>query len=66
MPDAIASDCEKCTQKQKEGSEKVIKFLSMNKPMIWEELDAIYDPEGLYKDKYMTSSQNPMAPQKQM
>lgn len=59
MPDAIATDCQKCTEKQKEGSEKVIKYLSQNKPEIWLELEAIYDPNGLYKDKYTsTTSKN--------
>lgn len=60
MPDAIATDCQSCTGKQREGSQKVIKFLSENKPKIWEELSTIYDPNGIYKGKYTTTTTKQM------
>ncbi|XP_069685971.1 uncharacterized protein [Periplaneta americana] len=50
--DALEHDCEKCTEKQKEGADKVIKFLYKNKPEMWKELVAKYDPEGVYVKKH--------------
>ncbi|XP_005187784.3 putative odorant-binding protein A10 isoform X1 [Musca domestica] len=70
LPDAIATNCEKCTQKQKEGSDKVTHFLIDNRPEDWQRLEKIYDPEGTYRKAYLaeketstttTSNANPEA-----
>nr|CAD7427896.1 unnamed protein product [Timema monikensis] len=52
LPDALHTDCSKCSEKQKEGSDKVIHFLIDNKPELWKELEARFDPQGEYKKKY--------------
>nr|QJT73567.1 chemosensory protein 8 [Encarsia formosa] len=52
LPDALATKCEKCTAKQKEGSEKVIAFLSKNKPEEWEQVLEMYDKDHIYRTKY--------------
>ncbi|XP_076764316.1 ejaculatory bulb-specific protein 3-like [Xylocopa sonorina] len=52
LPDALESDCSKCSEKQKEGSEKVIRFLINKRPQIWEKLSKKYDPDNVYKVKF--------------
>ncbi|XP_013105457.2 putative odorant-binding protein A10 [Stomoxys calcitrans] len=53
LPDAIATDCAKCTEKQKYGSDKVTRFLIDNRPEDWQRLEKIYDPEGTYRKAYL-------------
>nr|CAD7458275.1 unnamed protein product [Timema tahoe] len=48
VPDALETNCTKCSEKQKEGSEKVIDYLIENKPDRWHQLERKYDPEGKY------------------
>ena len=52
LPDALATECAKCSEKQKAGSEKVIKFLSTNKPEIWNDILEMYDKDGHYRARY--------------
>ncbi|XP_065334982.1 ejaculatory bulb-specific protein 3-like [Cloeon dipterum] len=52
LPDALESECSKCSEKQRAGAEKVIKHIIDNKPEQWKELEAKYDPKGIYKQKY--------------
>jgi len=52
LPDAIQTDCTKCTEKQRYGAEKVTRHLIDNRPTDWERLEKIYDPEGTYRIKY--------------
>lgn len=52
LPDALEHECSKCSDKQKEGSEKVIRFLLNEKPEIFKELEAKYDKEGVYRKRY--------------
>lgn len=53
MPDAIETDCIKCSEKQKEGSEIIMKYLIDNKPEYWDPLQEKYDPSGTYKQRYL-------------
>lgn len=53
LPEAIENKCEKCTEKQKLGSEKIIKFLYENKNDMWKTLLDKYDPQGIYRQRYM-------------
>ncbi|XP_028141528.1 ejaculatory bulb-specific protein 3-like [Diabrotica virgifera virgifera] len=55
MPDAIETDCSKCSDKQKEGSEYIIRYLIDNKPEYWNPLQEKYDPSGTYKQRYLES-----------
>jgi hypothetical protein len=48
----LATDCEKCSEKQRALAEKVIKFLYRNRPDDWKELQEKYDPENTYYKKY--------------
>nr|AYN07329.1 chemosensory protein 1 [Yemma signatus] len=52
IPDALSNNCSKCTQKQKDGTDKVLKFIIEEKPDDWKLLESIYDPQGAYKKKY--------------
>ncbi|KAH0954974.1 Csp7 [Eciton burchellii] len=53
LPDALMTSCSKCSEKQKKGTEKVIRFLVNKKPETWEELKKKYDPTGEYSAKYV-------------
>nr|AYP30836.1 CSP11 [Corythucha ciliata] len=52
LPDALEKDCSKCTEIQKEKSDKVIKHLVNKRPDYWNELSSKYDPNHIYQDKY--------------
>lgn len=51
LPDAIRSDCSKCTPTQKRNSKKVITFLRTRRPKDWDALITKYDPQGLFKQR---------------
>ncbi|XP_049817280.1 ejaculatory bulb-specific protein 3 isoform X2 [Aethina tumida] len=55
MQDAIETDCIKCSKKQKEGSEYIIRYLIDNKPHYWSSLEEKYDPTESYRRKYLES-----------
>ncbi|XP_050315897.1 ejaculatory bulb-specific protein 3-like isoform X2 [Anthonomus grandis grandis] len=55
MPDAIETDCSKCSEKQRQGSEIMMRFLIDNKPEYWNPLQDKYDPTGTYKQRYLDS-----------
>ncbi|ENN78077.1 ejaculatory bulb-specific protein 3 [Dendroctonus ponderosae] len=52
LPDALASGCSKCNEKQKSTTEKVIRHLQTRRAKDWDRLSKKYDPEGVYKQKY--------------
>ncbi|KYN38901.1 Ejaculatory bulb-specific protein 3, partial [Trachymyrmex septentrionalis] len=52
LPDALATECSKCSEKQKKGTEKVVRYLVNKKPETWELLKKKYDPSGQYSIKY--------------
>nr|AIX97071.1 chemosensory protein 3 [Dastarcus helophoroides] len=52
IPDAIITECSKCSDKQKEQGEKVIRFIRKEHPKDWDALIAVYDPEGKYQEAY--------------
>nr|CAJ01448.1 hypothetical protein [Apis mellifera] len=52
LPDALATDCKKCTDKQREVIKKVIKFLVENKPELWDSLANKYDPDKKFRVKF--------------
>nr|AYN71354.1 chemosensory protein 5 [Oedaleus infernalis] len=52
IPDALTNECAKCSEKQKEGAQKVVDFLIDNRPAQWKELEAKYDPSGEYRKRY--------------
>ncbi|XP_029726819.1 ejaculatory bulb-specific protein 3 [Aedes albopictus] len=52
LPDALRTNCEKCSEKQRTNSRKVISHLESKKPAEWKKLLDKYDPEGIYKSKF--------------
>lgn len=52
LPDALKTNCSKCSEKQQKSTEHVIKFLIDNKSTQWEALQAKYDPEHIYINKF--------------
>ncbi|KAK9500246.1 hypothetical protein O3M35_001540 [Rhynocoris fuscipes] len=52
LKDALKTGCSKCTDKQKQGLEKVVKFLKTNKPKDFDELARLYDPNGEFRKRY--------------
>ncbi|XP_022910887.1 allergen Tha p 1-like [Onthophagus taurus] len=52
LPDALATHCEKCNEKQKEGSKIVLRHLINKEPAIFDELEKMYDPKGEYRIRY--------------
>ncbi|KAF4524966.1 hypothetical protein B566_EDAN014483 [Ephemera danica] len=54
LPDALESDCSKCTEKQREGSDRVIEHIIRNEPEKWKQLQAKFDPENKYESKLKT------------
>lgn len=52
LPDALENECSKCTKKQKEGSDKVIKHLVNKRPDLWKQLSTKFDPENIYQERY--------------
>ncbi|XP_041984818.1 ejaculatory bulb-specific protein 3-like [Aricia agestis] len=58
LPDAIDNDCSKCSEKQKEGSERVMHYIIDHRPDDWNKLEKKYNADGSYKLKYMTKKKN--------
>nr|XP_032520037.1 ejaculatory bulb-specific protein 3-like [Danaus plexippus plexippus] len=52
MPEAIRTNCLKCTLKQREMVRKAAKALNVKLPKIWNELVKQEDPKGEYKQKF--------------
>lgn len=52
LPDALVTNCSKCSEKQKAGTDKVLKYLIDNRPAQWEVLQKKYDPENVYTTKF--------------
>lgn len=55
--EALKTECAKCSEKQKKGTEKVLTYIIKNKPEEWKQLQAKYDPEGVYTAKYRTEAE---------
>ncbi|KAK7865718.1 hypothetical protein R5R35_005512 [Gryllus longicercus] len=52
IPDALTTECSKCTAKQRSGAATVIKHLRDNRPGDWAKLQAKWDPQGIFVTKY--------------
>ncbi|XP_068620572.1 ejaculatory bulb-specific protein 3-like [Battus philenor] len=50
--DAVQNSCLKCTEFQKTGARKVVKFIRENDKDSWEQIKQKYDPNNEYKEKY--------------
>nr|XP_022911078.1 ejaculatory bulb-specific protein 3-like [Onthophagus taurus] len=52
LPDALATHCDKCSEKQKEGSKVILKHLINKESDIFDQLEKKYDPKGEYRQRY--------------
>lgn len=52
LPDALKTDCQKCTEAQKQGTKKIIRHLIKNKRTWWNDLEKKYDPTKIYVTRY--------------
>nr|AWW17227.1 chemosensory protein 3 [Riptortus pedestris] len=52
IPEALKDKCAKCSEKQKEGTKKVIPFLVKEHPDYFLKLEKKYDPEGIWRKTY--------------
>ncbi|XP_061384214.1 uncharacterized protein LOC116771972 [Danaus plexippus] len=50
LPEAIATKCSKCTEKQKEVGSQLIKGVREKHPEIWKKLTTYFDPEEKYRE----------------
>ncbi|KAJ8717922.1 hypothetical protein PYW07_005852 [Mythimna separata] len=55
IPDAIENDCKKCTDRQRDGSDRVMHYLIDHRPDDWVKLEEKYNSDGSYKMKYLLS-----------
>ncbi|CAK1552547.1 unnamed protein product, partial [Leptosia nina] len=52
ISEALATNCQKCTDKQRKGTRTVIAHLINNNQDAWEQLTAKYDPQRKYTAQY--------------
>lgn len=52
LPEALENNCELCTEKQKDTSVKVIRYLIDKRPVEWGVLKTKFDPNNKFVDRY--------------
>nr|AJP61954.1 chemosensory protein [Phenacoccus solenopsis] len=52
LPDALSTGCNKCNDKQKSVSRKVLVHLIEKKPAEYKKLAKKFDPDGKFEEKY--------------
>nr|QUP79551.1 chemosensory protein 5 [Monochamus saltuarius] len=52
IPDALVTDCSKCSDWQREGTRKILRHLVINKREWFDEVAGKYDSEGAYRKKH--------------
>lgn len=52
LPDALKTNCEKCTEKQREGVDHVLKHMINKRKEEWKQLQLKYDPDNIYVSQY--------------
>nr|AVI04873.1 putative chemosensory protein 1 [Anthonomus grandis] len=58
LPDAIASECSKCSPAQKKIAGKVLSSLLLKHRDDWNKLTTKYDPEGKLQKKYFVEDED--------
>jgi Insect pheromone-binding family, A10/OS-D len=58
LSDAIETDCCKCSEKQRIGATKVMRYLIDNRPDDWARIETIYDTEGTYRMAYLKEKED--------
>ncbi|XP_059621749.1 ejaculatory bulb-specific protein 3-like [Phlebotomus argentipes] len=62
LPEALESDCAKCTDKQRVSTQIVLNYLIENRPDAWDALENVYDFAGVYKNKYLAEKTTTISP----
>nr|WBU77204.1 chemosensory protein [Odontothrips loti] len=52
IPDALQTECSRCSEKQKQIAGEIMSYLLQYKKAYWEELLCKYDPEGRFREQY--------------
>uniref|UniRef100_A0A2M3ZE32 Putative insect pheromone-binding family n=1 Tax=Anopheles braziliensis TaxID=58242 RepID=A0A2M3ZE32_9DIPT len=52
LPDALQTNCAKCSEKQRTGAIHVIDYMIQHRNEQWKVLQKKYDPEGKYTSMY--------------
>jgi len=52
IPDALLTECIKCSEIQKKNAGHVMAFIQLYHPDMWEAILNKYDPEGTFRKKY--------------
>lgn len=52
LPEALATRCAKCTDKQKQLGKKLAQEVKKTHPEIWQELVTYYDPDGKHREAF--------------
>ncbi|KAL0820536.1 hypothetical protein ABMA28_006390 [Loxostege sticticalis] len=52
LPEALATRCAKCTDKQKQIGKQLAKEVKAKRPDLWNDLVAYYDPQGKYQEAF--------------
>nr|WBW64317.1 CSP6 [Frankliniella intonsa] len=52
IPDALQTECSRCSEKQKQIAGTIMSYLLQYKKNYWDELLCKYDPEGTFREKY--------------
>jgi hypothetical protein len=52
IPDALLTDCSKCSETQKTQAGKVMAFVQLYYPDMWEAVLKKFDPDGIFRKKY--------------
>ncbi|XP_013162806.1 PREDICTED: ejaculatory bulb-specific protein 3-like isoform X3 [Papilio xuthus] len=52
LPEALATNCAKCTDKQKQMGKVLVKQVKKAHPELWDELKNLYDPQGKYQKEF--------------
>lgn len=52
VPDALITNCQKCSPRQRASVEKVVRFLVKERRRDFDLLAAKYDPQGIYRRNY--------------
>nr|AGZ04934.1 chemosensory protein 6 [Laodelphax striatellus] len=66
LPEALKTECLKCSEVQRRQGAKVMAFIIKNKRPYWDLLLAKYDPQGVFRAKYKYNDQNIEAVLKQL
>lgn len=52
VPDALKNACSKCNKTQQANVRKIFRYLIEKKRSWYNELEAVYDKEGIYRKQY--------------